>query len=68
MPHYGLALIRGDREERTDMLTETHLGVGDVFERAGEWWLVEDLEQAELGRFAAWLVCTPAEPELEQLH
>jgi hypothetical protein len=64
VPHYGLALIRGDREERTDMLTETHLAVGDVFERAGEWWLVEDVEQAELGRFTAWLVCSPAEPDV----
>lgn len=68
MPHYGLALIRGDREERTDMLTEAHLGVGDVFERAGEWWLVEDVEETELGRLTAWLVCSPAEPEVERLH
>ena len=59
MPHYGLSLQRGDHEERADLVTERELGVGDVFERLGEHWRVAEVEQTELGRFTAWLVCSP---------
>jgi hypothetical protein len=65
MPHYGLSLLRGDYEERGDLLTDQPLGVGDTFERLGERWLVEDVEQSELGRFEAWLVCSPAPQALD---
>ena len=59
MPHYGLSLQRGDHEERADLLTDGTLAVGDVFERLGERWRVESVEPSELGRFEAWLVCSP---------
>ena len=59
MPHYGLSLLRGDHEERADLLTDDELAVGDVFERLGEHWRVEAVEESELGRFEAWLVCSP---------
>lgn len=65
MPHYGLSLIRGDHEERVDLLSEEPLEVGDTFERLGERWLVEEVEQSELGRFSAWLVCSPAPQQLD---
>jgi hypothetical protein len=64
VPHYGLSLQRGDHEERGDLLTGEPLGVGDTFERMGERWVVEDVEPSELGRFEAWLVCSPAPAEL----
>ena len=59
MPHYGLRLERGDREERADLATEKSLEVGDLFERLGEHWRVEAVEPSEPGRFEAWLVCSP---------
>jgi hypothetical protein len=59
VPHYGLSLQRGDHEERADLVTEEELATGDVFERLGEHWRVESVEQSELGRFSAWLVCSP---------
>jgi hypothetical protein len=64
LPHYGLSLQRGDHEERADLLADEQLQAGDTFERLGERWLVEDVEESELGRFTAWLVCSPAPPEL----
>lgn len=64
MPHYGLTLMRGDDEERSELISDDHLGVGDTFERMGERWLVEDIEESELGRVDAWLVCSPARDEL----
>jgi hypothetical protein len=67
MPHYGLALQHPDHEERTDLVTERALAVGETFERAGKLWRVEAVEPAELGRFDAWLVCEPADEPLE-LH
>jgi hypothetical protein len=60
MPHYGLTLVRGDVEERGELLTEVEIEVGEVIERLGERWLVESIEASELGRFEAWLVCRPA--------
>ena len=59
MPHYGLSLQRGEHEERADLLSDRALGVGDVLERLGEHWRVEAVEESELGRFEAWLVCSP---------
>jgi hypothetical protein len=67
MPHYGLSLLRPGHEERADLLTETELEVGDTFERLGEQWVVEEVEQSELGRFTAWLVCSPAAGEPPEL-
>jgi hypothetical protein len=64
LPHYGLTLQRGDHEERADLLTDDDLGVGDVFERLGEHWRVEAVEESELGRFEAWLVCSPLPKQL----
>jgi hypothetical protein len=64
VPHYGLSLQRRTHEERADLLSNDELAVGDTFERLGERWVVEDVEQSELGRFTAWLVCSPAPPEL----
>ena len=64
MPHYGLSLQRGDHEERADLLSDQPLDVGDVFERLGEHWRVEAVEESELGRFAAWLVCSPLPEQL----
>ena len=63
MPHYGLSLMRESHEERADLVTEEALQVGDTFERLGERWRVADVEQSEIGRFDAWLVCSlePAE-------
>jgi hypothetical protein len=63
VPHYGLSLLRGDHEERADLVTDDELGPGDTFERLGERWLVEAVEPSELGRFEAWLVCSPV-PEV----
>jgi hypothetical protein len=65
LPHYGLSLLREGREDRADLLTEEPLDVGDTFERQGERWRVEEIEGSELGRFEAWLVCSPAPPELD---
>ena len=59
MPHYGLSLLRAEHEERADIVTERELQIGDVFERLGERWRVVDVEQSELGRFDAWLMCSP---------
>ena len=59
MPHYGLSLQRGDHEERAELVTESRLEAGDVFERLGERWRVAEVEQSELGRVEAWLVCSP---------
>jgi hypothetical protein len=64
LPHYGLSLQRGDHEERADLLSDRPLEVGDVFERLGEHWRVEAVEQSELGRFEAWLVCSPLSEQL----
>jgi hypothetical protein len=64
MPQYGLSLQRGDHEERAELVTERTLEVGDVFERLGEHWRVEAAEQSELGRFEAWLVCSPLPEQL----
>jgi hypothetical protein len=64
LPHYGLSLQRGDHEERADLLSEEQLDVGDVFERLGERWRVEAVEESELGRFSAWLVCSPLPEQL----
>ena len=61
MAHYGLSLLRPDGEERTDFLTDERLEPGAIFDRSGERWLVEAIEPSELGRFEAWLVCTPAD-------
>lgn len=66
MPHYGLSLLREDGEERTDLLTEERLEPGAIFERGGERWLVEAVEPSELGRFEAWLVCSPVRDQ--ELH
>ena len=63
MPHYGLSLQRGDHEERADLVTERELEAGDVFERLGEQWRVVDVQESELRRFSAWLVCSPL-PEI----
>jgi hypothetical protein len=68
MPHYGLALNRGDHEERADLLSEDELAVGDVFERQGERWRVVSIEPSELGAVEAWLVCDPAEDQPQLLH
>jgi hypothetical protein len=59
LPRYGLSLQRGDHEERADLVTEEALELGDVFERLGEHWRVIAVEQSELGRVDAWLVCSP---------
>jgi hypothetical protein len=64
LPHYGLSLQRGEHEERADLLSEEQLDVGDVFERLGERWRVEAVEESELGRFSAWLVCSPLPEQL----
>jgi hypothetical protein len=64
LPHYGLSLQRGDHEERADLLSDQPLDVGDVFERLGEHWRVEAVEESELGRFEAWLVCSPLPEQL----
>ena len=68
MPHYGLALNRGSHEERTDLVTDEELAVGDVFEHEDERWRVEAVEPSELGRVEAWLVCSPADAQPELLH
>ena len=65
MPHYGLALDRGAHEERAELLSERELRVGDVFERSGERWRVDAVEPTELGRFEAWLVCSPEPQQLD---
>jgi hypothetical protein len=59
LPRYGLSLQRGDHEERADLVTDKELQLGDVFERLGEQWRVIAIEQSELGRVDAWLVCSP---------
>jgi hypothetical protein len=64
VPTYGLTLQRGAHEERAELVTERSLGAGDVFERLGEHWRVEAVEQSELGRFEAWLVCSPLPEQL----
>jgi hypothetical protein len=58
VPHYGLSLMRPSHEERAELVTEQPLAVGDTFERLGEVWRVADLEQSEIGRFDAWLICS----------
>jgi hypothetical protein len=65
MPHYGLSLMRPDHEERADLVTEARLQAGDTFERLGEVWRVDDVEQSEVGRFDAWLVCSLVPPQLD---
>lgn len=65
MPHYGLSLMRPEYEERADLLSERPLEVGDTFERLGETWRVADVEQSEVGRFDAWLVCSLLPPQLD---
>jgi hypothetical protein len=50
--------MRPAYEERADLVTERALAVGDTFERFGETWRVADVEQSEVGRFDAWLVCS----------
>ena len=64
MPHYGLALLREDGEERTDLLTDERLEPGSIFDRGGERWLVEAVEPSEIGRFEAWLICSLVREEL----
>jgi len=59
LPRYGLSLQRGEHEERADLVTERELQLGDVFERLGEQWRIIAVEQSELGRVDAWLVCSP---------
>jgi hypothetical protein len=63
VPHYGLTLLRGDHEERSDLVTEADVGPGDFVEYRGERWIVEAVEPSELGRFEAWLLCSPAPDE-----
>jgi hypothetical protein len=65
MPHYGLSLMRPDYEDRADLVTERQLEVGDTFERLGETWRVDDVEQSEAGRFEAWLVCSLVPAQLD---
>jgi hypothetical protein len=67
MPHYGLTLVHPGYEERSDLVTERALAVGEEFDRLGRRWRVEAVEPSELDRFEAWLVCMPAD-EPAQLH